>query len=100
MESWYVVTLSQTDVSAMRNMSLQMSFQLLFMANHAPKNAGMFTDLETRFPAAFYFSPGAVRIAEILIASYSGKPCQAPKQSELCILVANTDLSRIPFSRD
>ena len=100
MESWYVVTLSQTDVSAMKNMSLQMSFQLLFMANHAPKNAGMFTDIETRFPAAFYFSPGAVRIAETLIGSYSGKPCEAPKKSELSILVANADLSRIPFSQE
>ena len=80
-------------------MALQEEFQTLFMMNLGPKDAAMFTTYtDHRAPYVYFFSPGAARLAKLLIDRYRGVECPAPKASELSLLVGNASLDQIPFS--
>jgi hypothetical protein len=98
MASWYKVTLSDEDVLAGKRFSLQEAFEDLFMANGIPADAAIFTTSIVVSPQLFLFSPGAARIAKVLIEAYSGIECAAPMAAGLALLVGHRGSERIPFA--
>jgi len=97
--SWYKITLSHEDIAAQKHRALQSSFTELFLASGGPKGAGMFSNPEIGIHE-YYFSPVAAELAEVLIAGYSGVPCDAPTRSEAHPLVSHTGALDIPFEPD
>jgi hypothetical protein len=99
MNGWYKVELSQDAVTAMKNHELTAVFGQLRMLHLSTEGAALFTPLEMRFPLVYYFSPSAARMAEHLIGTFSGEPCDAPKRSELAAVIADpAQLSNVPFA--
>jgi hypothetical protein len=97
---WHSVTLPSEAVARGELLALQEAFQAIFMANRAPKGAGMFTrdDLSSY---VFYFSPVASEMAKGLIERYKGTECFAPRLSDVSILVVDAAaLSSIPFAAE
>ena len=99
MDTWYKVTLSSKDITAGKHMALQSTFPFLFLASRAPRDAAMLTNSEPRFPADYFFSPGAVRFSKTLIDGFSSIECAAPKATGLSLLVGDEQLEAIPFSK-
>lgn len=99
METWYRVSLAPKDIAAGKHIALRDTFQILFMANHGPKDAAMFTTAESRSPSDYFFSPGAVRFSKALIDGFSGIECPALKAAGLSLLAGNQQLDAIPFSK-
>ena len=91
--SWYEVTLplKENGVGG-KVMALQDAFDAVFMANHLPENAALFGNRGTRFKDySCYFSPGAVRIAQDLIAAYGGVICQPPGKAGLTLRIGHVN---------
>jgi hypothetical protein len=100
MSEWYKVTLTQQEIAGLKNLTLQNAFQAIFMGNGGrPKDAAMFTHIETTFPADFFFSPSAVNIAKNLIGQYSGTPCPKPNNDELSLLVGTSESRQLLFGQ-
>ena len=55
--TWYKVTLSDEDISAMRQFELQNAFAVILADHDAPKDAGMFEG-KSIGSHDYYFSPG------------------------------------------
>ena len=87
--AWYKVTLTDDDIRARKHLSLQDKFGALFLANKTPKDAAMFCN-RAGIGNHFYFSPGAARIANSLIAQYGGVECPTPKAADLSLLVGGS----------
>ena len=85
---WHKVTLTDEELIAGKGMALQNEFSASFIANGAPKDAAMFCSRSAQ-ESNFYFSPGAFKIAEELIACYAGIECPPPSPSGLSLLVAD-----------
>ena len=96
MASWYRVTLSDKDVVVRKHMELQKAFENVFLAHGWPKDAAMFSNVDT-LSHHFYFSPGAVEIAKNLIVHYSGTECAAPAMSDLVMLVGTLEWKQAIF---
>lgn len=94
--TWYRVTLSDEDISAMRQFELQNAFAVIFADHDAPKDAGMFEG-KGLGSHDYYFSPGAVTIAILLINHYGGVQCSAPPRSSVVESVTNSGAIDIPF---
>jgi len=90
MTSWYRVTLSDKDVVVRKHMELQLAFETAFLASGWPKEAAMFSNVDT-LSHHFYFSPGAVRIANDVIVHYEGAECAPPAMSDLVLLVGTPE---------
>jgi len=95
--NWYTVRFSNDEVANGRHMALQDAFAKIFIQSGAPIDAGMFGSIAPGL-ADCYFSPGAARIAMPLIAAYHGVVCQAPRQADMAILVANHGFDGKPFA--
>ena len=99
MTSWYRVTLSDNDVVVRKHIELQQAFENVFLANGWPKEAAMFSNVDS-LAHHFYFSPGAVRIAKDLIVRCGGSECPAPVQSDLAMLVGAPGWKEAIFPED
>ena len=87
METWHVVTMDNRDISAHKHMQLQNAFAESFLAGGGPRDAAMFGDLEAT-GHHFYFSPGAVKLARLLLLStYAAVPCKRPPGDAVALLV-------------
>ena len=99
MASWYRVTLSDKDVVVRKHMELQKAFENSFLAHGWPKEAAMFANVDT-LSHHFYFSPGAVQIAEDLIVHYAGTECPSPAMSDLVLLVGTPEWKAAIFPNE
>jgi hypothetical protein len=89
--SWYTVSMSPGDVSSQKHVSIQDAFEVLFMANRAPRDAAMFAASTPGNPNyEVYFSPVAASLASVLLASYGGQACMPPTVP-LSLLVGHAD---------
>jgi hypothetical protein len=98
MDSWYKIEFSRNDVIAGKHMTLLQEVRGIFSVNGCPKDAAMFTNSDHSFPAYFFFSPGAVRIAKAPIARYAGVSCEAPLVSAVSLSLGDSSLTEIPFA--
>jgi len=96
---WYKVGMSASDVTNGSAMRLQNTFSDLFMRLGGPEEAGMFSGLSV-VRNDYFFSPKAVRIASAIIAAYAGIECDAPKRSEVAMLVVNRGAEAVPFASE
>jgi hypothetical protein len=94
--TWYKVTLSDEDISAMRQFELQNAFAVILADHDAPKDAGMFEG-KSIGSHDYYFSPGAATIAILLINHYRGVQCSAPPRSSIDESVGDSGSIDIPF---
>jgi hypothetical protein len=97
MLSWYKVTLSTDDVIAMKHMTMMNEFRDLFMVNHHPKDAAMFSNTYIADGNHFYFSPGATLFSMNLISRWGGATCSTPDPLGLSLLVGNSDALKVLF---
>lgn len=79
--SWYKVKMSVDDVTSNKHAQLQEAFEACFYATLSPRDAALFHSTSIHQDLTLYFSPGAVRVAQSLIARYGGIPCEAPPAS-------------------
>ncbi len=86
---WYRVTLPVKESGVGGKVTLlQDAFDAAFMANNLPENAAMFGRRdEDPKNYSCYFSPGAVQIAKVLIATYMGVMCQPPVKAGLTLRI-------------
>jgi hypothetical protein len=91
MEIWYKVhfTFSEAGVRA-KAVKLQNDYSRIFVKNHGPKDALVFTDQEHNDQHYdYYFSPGAMRIAGPLILASGGVPCVRPDRNQVTLAVGS-----------
>jgi hypothetical protein len=84
METWYKVSLSEQDISEGRGIALQEQFTALFIATGAPKDAAMFDNTSISPPYICFFTPGAFRLAELLLRGYGVTECKQPNGTSGC----------------
>lgn len=85
MNDWYRVIFSVDEISAAKHLEMIGHFERFFLAAGSPKDAALFRGLQSG-QNAYYFSPGAAKIAMKLIIHLSAASCPAPKMSEVeCI---------------
>jgi hypothetical protein len=80
MNDWYRVIFSADEISAAKHLEMLGHFERFYLAAGSPADAALF---KGRQSTAYYFSPGAARIAKKLITHLSATPCPAPKIAEL-----------------
>jgi hypothetical protein len=81
MEYWHKITLPYADSGvAGKGQRLKEAFMSRLMASGGqPKDAAMFWQQSEDFKEMFYyFSPGAMRVARLLIEGHGAVPCPAP----------------------
>lgn len=94
---WHKITFSLNDIARGRHGALQDEFWPRLIVAGSPLDAVLFMSTD---PTSndYFFSPGAVQIAEPLIAKYSGVECSAPARSDVRPLGMAGDLDGISFS--
>ncbi|MFZ0795006.1 MAG: hypothetical protein WAM65_14645 [Candidatus Korobacteraceae bacterium] len=91
MESWYKVgfVFSEAGVRA-KAVKLQNEYSRIFVKHRGPKDALVFTDREHNDQHYdYYFSPGAMLIAESLVLSAGGVPCARPDRDRVTLAVGS-----------
>jgi len=87
--TWYKISLTQDQVEEREIFTLRDRFHKLFLDSGCPKNMALFsTPPLSKNDWPFYLSPACLPVAESLIASYSGVPCEKPKKEEFLSCVA------------
>jgi hypothetical protein len=99
MRKWHRVTLSAEEARDGKHVRLQRAFEPLFVRLGAPSEAGMFARWNGD-SFDYFFSPGAIEIAESIIRAYGGVECEPPKASTLSVVVANIHGQDIPFASE
>jgi hypothetical protein len=94
---WYKVTMLPAEIVNRKAIRLQEAFADVFVKLGGPEDAGMFGSLDV-MRNEYFFSPGAVRIFEPAIVAYGGIQCEAPKRSEVAMLVVNHDARAVSFA--
>jgi len=98
METWYKVELSVADIRNRKGVLLQDEFTALFRANGAPKDAAMFDKVDDTPPFTCFFTPGAYRMAELMLRDYGATECNKPLVHEVVLVVGNSDAMRFFFA--
>ncbi len=92
MTPWYKVVFSVTETGHTQAASLQLAFETLFKFRGQPKDAVLFADLmRSSDVRRFIFSPGAVRIAGILLVSHGAVECKSPRKQDVVLCVGRRD---------
>jgi hypothetical protein len=92
---WKVVTLTNDSDGLAKAVKLQDSFEHLFISDLAPMNSRMYGSRSIVDGNNFWFSPGAVAIAGLLLESFGAKECEAPDIQNLTFLVGNASVEGI-----
>jgi len=88
---WYKIELSSDQVKAGKEGEIAKAFTRLYIEAGGQRDAAMFTSkMNPRGDCVVYLSPGAVRIAQALIAAYNATPCAAPSR-DVILLVGHQD---------
>jgi hypothetical protein len=78
MNDWYRIIFSADEISAGKHLEMVGHFERFFLAAGSPEDATLYKGLNS---TAYYFPPGAARIAMKIINHLSATPCPAPKMS-------------------
>ena len=87
---WMKVTLKPDNIIG--GISLHEAFNAALETARFPKDAAMFRAARP-VQNAFYFSPGAVRIARSLLDQFHAEGCSAPARSDVGLTAAGADVS-------
>ena len=82
MNDWYRVIFSADEITAAKHLEMVGHFERFFSAAGSPEDATLFRGLQSN-QSAYYFSPGAAKIAMKLINHLSATSCPAPEMSEV-----------------
>ena len=82
MSDWYRVIFSADEISAAKHLEMVGHFERFFLAAGSPEDATLFKGLPSN-QTAYYFSPGAAKIALKLINHLAATSCPAPDISEV-----------------
>jgi len=82
MNDWYRVIFGADEISAAKHLEMVGHFERFFLAAGSPEDAALFRGLQSG-RTAYYFSPGAARIAMKLINHVSAASGPAPNISEV-----------------
>lgn len=85
--SWYKVHIPSSEPdAAIRGVRLQNDYSRIFVKRRGPKDALL---LANAARDDYYFSPGAVLIAESLVLDSGGVPCPRPERGQVSLLVGS-----------
>ena len=91
MGSWYKVAFPTTEAGHVEGASLQYAFEMLFNFRGKPNEAALFIDRSSSSGTRqFYFSPGAVLIAGVLLVAHGAVACSAPRRDEVMLCVGDS----------
>ena len=96
LDGWCKVSLLKSEIAGGKGLNLERSFVRVFERAGNPEDAGLFGAKGTP-NSKFFFSPGAEKIARIILAVYGGQNCSAPKRSAVVLLVGVADSKAITF---
>ena len=82
MNDWYRIIYSADEIALAKHLEMVGHFKRFFLAAGSPEDATLFRGLPPN-QTAYYFSPGAARIATKLINHVSASSCPAPAMSEV-----------------
>ena len=82
MNDCYRVIFSADEITAAKHMEMVGHFERFVLATGSPEDATLFRGLQSN-QSAYYFSPGAAKIAMKLINHLSATSCPAPEMSEV-----------------
>jgi len=74
----YKVTLTNDQIANGQGQKLINEFQEIFSEEGEPEDMALFSSTGDAEGQTYYFSPGAVKYAMIILSFYSGSRCDAP----------------------
>lgn len=87
MASWYKVQFLSSELEApARGVRLQNEYSRLYVRHRGPKDALL---MANGARDEYYFSPGAMLIAESLVLAAGGVACNRPQRSQVNLLVGS-----------
>ena len=91
MNDWYRVIFSADEITAAKHLEIVGHFERFFLAAGSPEDATLFRGLQSN-QSAYYFSPGAAKIAMKLINHLSATSCPAPEMPEVEFIAGHQHL--------
>ncbi len=87
---WFKALLTYHQLAGEEPQALRKKFSEIWSDSDSPKEMALFCELDTSAEGlSVYFSPGCLPVAESLISSYSGSPCDRPKKEDIAMLVGH-----------
>ena len=87
---WFKALLTYHQLAGEEPQALRKKFYDIWIDSDSPKEMALFCELDTSAEGlSVYFSPGCLPVAESLISSYSGSPCDKPKKEDTTVLVGH-----------
>jgi len=88
---WNIIRMTVNEIAAGMNLQLQVAFEAMFKASHAPKDAAMFGNRFFEDDYTYYFPPGAARFFSVVMTGFGAKDCPEPDRESVSLLVGNAD---------
>ena len=98
MSTWYVTTLTQSQILAGQQSKVMKEFEAIFMALHAPTDMAMFggNDLIAKNQKCYFAIPANTEmVTKLFLGKNAAGQCPRPKESECSLLVGNADAFKL-----
>jgi len=89
--SWFSIKMTEQEALGTSNSFID-SFEKLFIAAKAPKNAGLFCTRLLGTDDAYFLSPEAKTIAESVLIMRPATACPPPSKKDVILLVGNDEV--------
>ncbi|MFQ5730103.1 MAG: hypothetical protein ACE5GN_07060 [Waddliaceae bacterium] len=94
---WYKVTLTNAQIANNQGQKLNNEFQEIYSEEGEPEDMALFSRNDGTEGRTYYFSPGAVKYALIVLSFYSGLKCDAPLFEDVDLELGASDAKdRLP----
>jgi len=89
---WFKALLTYQQLAGEEPQALRKKFSEIWSDSGSPKEMALFCETATSAEGlSVYFSPGCLPVAESLISTYTGTPCERPQKEDLAMLVGSPD---------
>jgi hypothetical protein len=88
---WYKISLTFDQIAKDQGRQLIDDFQEIYSEEDAPEEMALFSGNDDAQGRVYYFSPGAVKYALIILSFYSGSKCDAPPFDKVVLELGTPD---------
>ncbi len=96
---WYKVSLTVNQIGNNQGDKLIDEFREIYREEDEPEDMALFSGNDVIEGRTYYFSPGAVRYALIILSFYSGSKCDSPPFEEVTLELGARDAKDRLLSR-
>lgn len=86
---WSKIRISVNDIVAFKHIRLQSTFEALFIAMLAPRDAAMFDNRDIAEDYTFYFSPGCSLFFSSVLSALGAVECPPPSRDSVVLLAGH-----------